>query len=368
MSDTPSTENFRVVPRAWHDDVVAAVYRHRGYTTDEAAAAAATAADAAWHGIRTHNAIKALHIEAKHRAGGGGAVPGAVIRRLPGRFPASQTWDAQRKLGQPVAFEAMDACMRLADQYGIGQISVDRAFHYLWGGGYVLRAALRGYLAYTHCTAARAEVVPFGGRAPTLGTNPHSWAFPTQGVVGFPILVDWATSVIAMGRIDQCRREGRKLPPGAAVDTQGRPTVEPAEAVALLPFGAHKGYGLSVVNELVSAFIGGSLPTLRNRPAVTGEKHTTTFYFQVIHPEAISGGAFAAGRSQLENVRAVLADIRAHGNEACLLPGQVEAAAAARSQANGGLLFTVAEIAELNQLAAEAGRAELPAAQLPTAT
>jgi L-2-hydroxycarboxylate dehydrogenase (NAD+) len=59
-------------------------------------------------------------------------------------------------------------------------------------------------------------------------------------------------------------------------------------------------------------------------------------------------------------VRAVLADIRAHGNEASLLPGQVEAEAAARSLANQGLLFTSAEIAELNQLADEAGRPHSP--------
>lgn len=357
-----------MVPRAWHDDVVATVYRQRGYDANEASAATEMAAEASWHGIRTHNAIKALHIESKHRAGGGGSVPGAVIRRLPGRFAASQVWDAQRKLGQSVALEAMETCMQLADQFGIGQVSVDRAFHYLWGGGYVLRAARRGYIAYTNCTAGRAEVVPYGGRAPTIGTNPHSWAFPTQDIVGFPIVIDWATSVIAMGRIEQWRREGRKLPPGAAVDAHGQPTVEPEKAAALLPFGAHKGYGLGLVNELMGAFIGGSLPTLRNRPQVPGEKHTSAFYFQVIHPEALSAGMFAAGRNQLENVRAVLADILGHGNEASHLPGQVEAEAAARSEANHGLLFTAAEIDELNQLAAEAHRPLLQAKELPVAT
>ena len=41
--------------------------------------------------------------------------------------------------------------------------------------------------------------MPYGGRAPTIGTNPHSWAFPTQDIVGFPIVIDWATSV--MGRL-----------------------------------------------------------------------------------------------------------------------------------------------------------------------
>ena len=249
----------------------------------------------------------------------------------------------------------METCLRLADRFGIGQVSVDNAFHYLWGGGYVLAAARRGYIAYTSCTAGMAEVVPFQGVAPTLGTNPHSWAFPTQDLVGFPVLVDWATSVIAMGRIDHCRREGLKLPGGAAVDALGNPTIEPDRAAALLPFGAHKGYGLALVNELLAAFIGGSLPTLRNRGPVAGEKHTVSLYFQAIHPEALGCGMVAGGRSQLENVRAVLADVLGHGNEGCQLPGQVEAEAARRSLARGGLLFTSAELDELRSLAREAG-------------
>jgi L-2-hydroxycarboxylate dehydrogenase (NAD+) len=358
---------YHVVPRDRHDALIAAVYQKRGYAPDEAQAAAEMAGEASWHGIRTHNGIKALHVEKKVRAGGGAAVPGARWSRLPCRFEASEIWDAHRKLGQPVALDAMETCMRLADRYGIGQVSVDNAFHYLWGGGYVLRAARRGYIAYTNCTAGMAEVVPYGGRAPTLGTNPHSWAFPTQEVVGFPVLIDWATSIIAMGRIDHSRREGIKLPPGAAVDAQGRPTVEPREAVALLPFGAHKGYGLGLVNELMGAYIGGSLPTLRNRAPVPGEKQTVSLYFQVIHPAALAGGSFAGGRTQLENVGAVLRDVLGHGNEGCQLPGQVEAEAADRSRAQGGLLFSAAEVAELGELAAEAGLAPFDLAQLKVA-
>ncbi|MDB6167750.1 MAG: Malate/L-lactate dehydrogenase [Verrucomicrobia bacterium] len=366
MSSFESADRFLVVPRVWHDALIAATYRRRGYAEDESTAAGQNAAEAARHGIRTHNGIKALHIESKHRAGGGGAVPHAAVSRRPGRFSASEVWDANRKLGQIVAQEAIETCIRLAEVHGIGQVSVDNAFHYLWGGGYVMEAARRGYIAYTNCTAARAEVVPFGGRAPTLGTNPHSWAFPTCDVVGFPIVIDWATSVIAMGRIDHCRREGHLLPPGAAVDADGAPTVDPAKAAALLPFGAHKGYGLGLVNELMAAFIGGSLPTLRAGDSQPGEKHTSTFYFQVIHPDAIAG-SFASGRTQRENVGAVLADILGHGNENARLPGQNEATAAARSDANGGLLFTAAEIAELNLLATENRSPALEPARLKPA-
>ena len=284
-------------------------------------------------------------------------MPNATINKKNSRFAAAQKWDANKKLGQAVAFEAIDACEKMADQYGVGIVSVDHAFHYLWGGGYVMESAKRGYIAYTNCTAALAEVVPFMGKGATLGTNPHSWGFPTTDAIGFPIVIDWATSTVAMGRVQQFKREGKQLPPGAAVDQEGKPTTDPNKVAALLPFGAHKGYGLSLINELVGSLIGGSLPTLRSRPenAGPGEKTTPNFFFQVIHPDALDCGAFACGRNQSENVKAVIQDILGHGNEGCLLPGQIEHRAAVESQKAGGLIFSKAEVMELAGVAGEVG-------------
>ena len=359
-------ETYFVVPEAQHNALVAAAYQHRGYLADEAGEGARFCAEASRHGIRTHNAIKALHLDHLFGSGSQGCVPGAQIEEKPSRFAATRIWDANKKLGQSTAYRAMDAAIALADQFGTGTVVVDNAFHYLWGGGYVMDAARRGYLAYTNCTAALAEVVPFGGKFPTLGTNPHSWGFPTTEAIGFPIVVDWATSVVAMGRVQQLKREGKPLPPLAAVDKDGNPTTDPNEAVSLLPFGAHKGYGLSLINEIVAGFIGGSLPTLRSRWADDGDKHTCAFFFQVIHPEAISGGAFARGRSQSENVQAVLRDVLGHGNERCLVPGQLEAEWAQKCAAAGGLLFSKAEIEAFNEIARECGQPEWDAAKFKT--
>jgi len=358
-------ETFHIVPQEQHDALVAKAYRHRGYNADEAAQAARFSAFAARHGIRTHNAIKALHLDHLFGSGTGGCTPDARIEKLESRFPASQIWNANQKLGQATAYEAIDEAIRLADQYGIAQISVDQAFHYLWGGGYVMEAAKRGYIAYTNCTAALAEVVPFMGKFPTLGTNPHSWGFPTTGAVGFPVVIDWATSVVAMGRVQQFKREGTPLPPDAAVDKDGNPTTDPNAVNALMPFGAHKGYGLSLINEIVAAFIGGSLPTLRSREIPEGEKRTPAFYFQVIHPDALNAGAFAKGRNQSDNIKAVIDDILGHGNENCLLPGQIEAKWAERVEAAGGLLFSPAEIEAFNEIARECGAETWDLGRLP---
>jgi LDH2 family malate/lactate/ureidoglycolate dehydrogenase len=363
-------EVYFVVPEQLHNSLIARAYQHRGYLEDEAVEAARLCAEASRHGIRTHNGIKALHLDHLFGSGSKGCTPGAQIEEKPSRFEAAKIWNANKKLGQPTAYRAMEEAIRLADKYGVGIVSVDNAFHYLWGGGYVMEAARRGYIAYTNCTAALSEVVPFGGKFPTLGTNPHSWGFPTSEAIGFPIVIDWATSVVAMGRVQQLAREGKQLPPDAAVDENGNATTDPNAAKFLMPFGAHKGYGLSLINELVGAFVGGSLPTIRNRwdQVGDGEKGGCVFFFQVIHPDAISGGAFARGRNQQDNVKAVIADVLGHGNECCMLPGQLEAHWARHTAAAGGLLFTSAEVAAFCEIARECSLSEWDVASLETYT
>lgn len=349
-------ETYYIVPEEVHNELVQAAYEHRGFKSDEATDGARFCASASRHGIRTHNAIKALHLDHLFGSGVGGCAPGAEIHELPSRFKASRIWDARRKLGQSVAYRAMNTCMKLASEYGVGTVSVDNCFHYLWGGGYVMEAAKKGFIAYTACTSSLAEVVPFGGTSPTLGTNPHSWAFPTTDSLGYPIVIDWATSTIAMGRVQQYKREGSQLPPGCAVDSQGRPTTDPNAVAALLPFGGHKGYGLSLIDELLAAFIGGSLPTVRGKYGKDDEKHTTCFFFQAIHPDSLNGGMFAKGRTQKDNIKAVIQDILGHGNDRCLLPGEIEAKAAAQSTTHSGLLFTKAEMEAFMEIAKECER------------
>ena len=361
-------DTFYVVPEDLHNRLVRKVFLNRGFDEDEANAVAQFAAFATRHGVRTHNALKALHLDELFGSAVGGCKPKAEVEIKESRFDACQTWNANHKVGQAVAYDAMDACMEMADKHGSGTVIVDNAFHYLWGGGYVMKAAARGYYAYTNCTSSLAEVVPFCGKTPTLGTNPHSWGLPTSKAIGFPIVVDWATSVIAMGRVQQLKREGKSLPPHAAVDAKGNETTDPNEAVSLLPFGAHKGYGLGLLNEIMGAMSGGSLPTLRGVPKeISGEKFSCNFFFQVIHPEAFDAGNFAGNRDQGTNLQAVLKDVLKEGNEECLLPGQLEAQFAKKTDRNQGLLFSKKELEEFGELAQEAD-IEFPLDQFPPAS
>lgn len=353
----PMSSMLFVVPEDMHNRLVIAAFMHRGFSKQESFDMARICADAARHGVRTHNAIKAIHLENHYGSRVGGCQPCANVVEVHNHFAAARIWNANRKLGPSVAYEAMEACMQLADKYGVGMVSVDNAWHYLWGGGYVLEAARKGYIAYTNCTAMLAEVVPFGGRTATLGTNPHSWAFPTADIIGFPILVDWATSSVSMGRVQQLKRENEPLPQRCAIDENGEETTDPAKAKALLPFGKHKGYGLAMIDEIIAAFIGASLPTLRGRFKKSKEKHSPAFFFQVIHPDAISANSYALNRNRSENIRAVLSDIIGHDNGDALLPGEVEAEHASVSAHYRGLLFTAAELDAFDQIAVQCNKA-----------
>jgi LDH2 family malate/lactate/ureidoglycolate dehydrogenase len=92
------------------------------------------------HAYRTHAGLKALHLDSHFGSGAPagvvrGCVPRASIEVIPSRFKAVEKWDAHKKLGPAVATAAMNRAMELADEYGVGTVVVDNAFHYLWGGG-----------------------------------------------------------------------------------------------------------------------------------------------------------------------------------------------------------------------------------------
>src|SRR5512142_2976861 len=116
------SEIFYVVPETQHNELVTAAYKKRGYSSQEAAAGARFCAEATRHGIRTHNALKALHLDHLFGSGAGGCQPKAKIEKVKAPFRAAQIWNANRKLGQATGYAAMETAMKLADRYGIGMV------------------------------------------------------------------------------------------------------------------------------------------------------------------------------------------------------------------------------------------------------
>lgn len=323
-----------------HNVLVGSYFLSKGYDSEECDSMVRICQSAAAHGIKSHNAVKAIHLEQLFGSEVGGCIPGARINKVSGNFSAIEIWDSNKKLGPSVAYEAISRCMEIAATQGIGMVIIKNCWHYLWGGGYMLEVAKNGFIGYTNCTAMLAEVVPFKGKKPTMGTNPHSWAFPSSNVNGFDILIDWATSVISMGKLQSLVREGNTIPQGAAVDAEGNYTTDPKKAVALATFGFHKGYGLSLVNEIFGALGGGPIPTARGKFNKNQNQKdlNTTFCFQVINP-----AIFGDKKDYESNLKKVIADILGEGNELCILPGQLEYFAFQEFERDRLLTFTDSE-------------------------
>ena len=149
-----------VISKGWHFELTCDAFQNRGYGETESADLARLCEAAAVHGIHSHNLIKALHLDDLFGSRVGGTRPKSEVLKRPCRFSTSEKWDAQAKLGPSVGSAAIECCMKLADEHGVGIVTVDNAWYYLWGGAYVLEAARRGYIDYTNCTAMLAEVAP----------------------------------------------------------------------------------------------------------------------------------------------------------------------------------------------------------------
>jgi LDH2 family malate/lactate/ureidoglycolate dehydrogenase len=115
-------------------------------------------------------------------------------------------------------------------------------------------------------------MAPTGGVTPLLGNNPLAVASPSGSEL--PIVLDMAQTMVARGWIKLAAMRGQQLPDGWAQDSRGRPTNDPAAALdgSLLPIGGYKGYGLSIVVELLAAALSGAAmgPALENMGFTAG--------------------------------------------------------------------------------------------------
>ena len=195
-----------------------------------------------------------------------GRVQPAARASLLGRQQATARVDGARGWGQPAARLAAATVIDLAREFGVGVVTIDRCNHIGRLGEYVDGIARAGLVGLTMCNVG-AAVAPFGGRQPRMGTNPMAWGIP-RGAGQDPVVVDFATSVVAEGKLRLARAKGEQVAPGLILDREGQPSTDPADFYdggTLLPFGGHKGYGLSVMIELVAGGLSGMAPSITTK-------------------------------------------------------------------------------------------------------
>lgn len=171
--------------------------------------------------------------------------------------------DGQAGFGQVIGAEAMALGVERTRAHGSCIVALGNSHHLGRIGAWAEQAAAAGLVSVHFVNViSRPIVAPHGGGDARFGTNPFCVGLPLPGRA--PVILDFATSVIAQGKTRVAHNKGVPVEPGQLIDDQGRPTTNPRYSVippfgALLPFGgehgSHKGYGLALMCEL----LGGAL-------------------------------------------------------------------------------------------------------------
>jgi LDH2 family malate/lactate/ureidoglycolate dehydrogenase len=174
--------------------------------------------------------------------------------------------DGNATFGQVVAMSALDIAVEKAREHGLSLVTMSNHQHTGRIGAYPEKAARLG-MAAIMCTGFVGgtdlkNLAPFGGLTRKLGSNPISMSFPYTDDA--PILLDFATSVVAEGKLRVARAKGEMTPDDWVITADGKPTRDPNEYYAggsILPtgglYGGHKGYALSFMVAMFSGIMAG---------------------------------------------------------------------------------------------------------------
>ncbi len=165
--------------------------------------------------------------------------------------------DGNDGLGQVVTERATREAIQTAKQHGAAITSIRNSGHFGTAMYYTRMAALEGCIALLFTNASPA-MAPWGGRQKLVGTNPWSLAAPAGAHP--PMIMDIATSAVARGKIYLARQRGTSIPEGWAIDSDGRPTIDPVAAIAgnIMPMAGHKGYAISTMLDVLSGVLSAS--------------------------------------------------------------------------------------------------------------
>lgn len=252
--------------------------------------------------------------------------------------------------GQVIGREAMAIAAERARVHGLAVVAIRNAGHLGRIGAWPEQLAAAGLVSvhFVNTSGFGILVAPHGGSDRRLSANPIAAGVPMRGRP--PAILDIATSVVAEGKLQVWRNKGEKIPPGLVLDGAGRATTDPAAFYAdppgaILPFGGHKGSGLSFFCEvLAGALTGAGSSHPQNATARRLVNNMLTLAFD---PAAFGpGDAFAADIARLTEW--VTASPPAVAGERVLLPGEIEAITRQERERDGIPLdaATLAQLAE----------------------
>ncbi|MFM7055622.1 MAG: Ldh family oxidoreductase [Planctomycetota bacterium] len=304
-----------------------------GLAADAAATAARTLVGTDGCGVYTHG-TKLLAGYLKKLQGGGyraGAVP--FVER---EGPAWAVINGDSGLGQLGCTQAVDLAIQKARQAGVAWVAICNTGHIGAAGQYALRAAESGCAAFVTGNDIPSVAAP-GSRGAVLGSNPLAFAIPTDTD---PIFLDIATAAVAGGKVYAALQRGEPIPPTWLIGPDGHPTTDGSlypHSAALAPMAGHKGYGLGLWCEVLSAVLPGGRMTWDVGSWIFDPPERPSWHnasFTVYDVQTITDAAgwherIGRLRQQLQNATP------AEGCRGVLLPGQREMENLRRARVHG---------------------------------
>jgi (2R)-3-sulfolactate dehydrogenase (NADP+) len=186
-----------------------------------------------------------------------GKVDGFATPAMTRARPATVAIDAGNGFAYPAIDLGVATLPEVARRHGIAAAAIRRSHHCGAAGHPVERLAQAGLVALMFANTP-AAIAPAGGSKGVLGTNPIAFACPLPGRA--PIVIDLSLSKVARGNILAAQQKGERIPAGWALDAAGRPTSDPASALAgtMVPLGDAKGATLALMVELLAAGLTGA--------------------------------------------------------------------------------------------------------------
>jgi uncharacterized oxidoreductase len=243
-------------------------------------------------------------------------IPG-IQPTIKSEFNASVVIDAHWGWGQIACKFAVEVATKKAKEFGVCAISIANCNHIGRVGEYSELFAEQNLISMTWCNADPA-VAAFGGKDRLFGTNPFAAGIPTNAD---PVVIDFATAASAEGKLRVAKANGVSIPPATVIDKNGVESTDPNdfyEGGAILPFGGHKGYCLSLMIELLGGALSGNHPSMNS-----AYSHGFGTVMVVIDPDKFFG-TVAFKDEMSEAVIAIKATPPANPKNPVLVPGDVE--------------------------------------------
>jgi LDH2 family malate/lactate/ureidoglycolate dehydrogenase len=302
------------VPVAEAEALAARILRQAGFDAETAGSVAAHLVDADLCGVESHGIVRVIQYVDQVESGYL-ARDGEPRLLIDARGAASI--DGGGGIGIPAMAMAIDRLAEDAARAGMAVLPVRNVGHTGRLGAFGESAAARGLLLVIVGGGGRQtwrQVAPYGGVKALLPTNPYCMAIP--GGDRGPVVIDFATSMIAGGWLHSARAAGALVPAGAIIDATGEPSRDPQayfDGGAILPKGGPMGYGMAVMAEMIcEAMLG----------PVTAECNWLTL--------AVEVSRFRAPTAMRQAAETVLAELRdcppAKGFARVEVPGERERA------------------------------------------